>query len=94
MDCNMPIMNGIEATQCLVEMMRNSQVKTVPIVANTAFTEGEFVAQCLRAGMSFYSTVASFTPGIVEKPLSNKKVRELLILCKILVRAQRLNQCA
>lgn len=49
MDCQMPIMNGFEATRRIREL----GVRT-PIVALTASTVHDDIEDCFRAGMSFY----------------------------------------
>ena len=46
MDCQMPIMDGFEATRILKEMMRNGEVAKCPIIALTANNRDE---ECEKA---------------------------------------------
>jgi CheY-like chemotaxis protein len=55
MDCDMPIMNGYEATQQLCVLMQSGKVQKAPIIALTAFSEGQCLSQCQNSGMSDYS---------------------------------------
>jgi len=48
MDCNMPVMNGYDATQAI----RDSGDTKTPIVALTAHTMQEEIDKCLNAGMN------------------------------------------
>ena len=51
MDCQMPIMDGFEATRILVRMMKNNEVKRVPIIALTANNSEDDIKRCLDCGM-------------------------------------------
>lgn len=75
MDCQLPVMDGFEATHLIrkYELHKKKQtgsgeVKHVPIVAMTANVSEEDRQRCLAAGMDFYLT----------KPISRTKVLELL----------------
>jgi len=52
MDCNMPVMDGYEATTRLKEMMREGIINPIPIVALTAFSTVEDKKRCYLSGMS------------------------------------------
>lgn len=67
MDIQMPLMNGIEATQTLRTLPR-SDAKTVPVIAMTADAFAEDVERCLKAGMN----------GHVSKPIDPKKLLDTL----------------
>ncbi len=68
MDCEMPKMNGFEATK-IIRKCQNGQPRVAcPIVALTAHVLTEHVEQCLAAGMNDH----------LSKPLHLKELRELL----------------
>jgi CheY-like chemotaxis protein len=52
MDCDMPVMDGIQATKILKEEMKNGKLPAMPIVACTAFASQYHLDKCLEAGMS------------------------------------------
>ncbi len=56
MDCEMPVMNGLEATAELVDKMRAGEISEVPIIACTAFKDEEQRDACFDCGMSAYLT--------------------------------------
>lgn len=51
MDCNMPEMDGIEATRRIRELELQRALPRTPIVALTAHAFSEIVQQCRDAGM-------------------------------------------
>lgn len=53
MDFEMPIMNGIKATQRLVQMMKSHQIPEIPIIALTAYLDER--NNCINAGMKDFS---------------------------------------
>ena len=65
MDCQMPEMDGLEATRKLREL---SQYKTTPIIAMTAFVFSEDIQHCLDAGMT----------EVLKKPFKKTELEELL----------------
>ncbi|MDX1695220.1 MAG: response regulator, partial [Ketobacteraceae bacterium] len=67
MDCQMPVMDGFEATREIRQMHNGNQ--HVPIVAVTANTLSEDEAQCYDAGMN----------GFVPKPINQKVIQSLLL---------------
>ncbi len=66
MDCEMPTMDGWEATRAIRSL--DSPVKDVPIVALTAHAVPELVNRCFESGMSNY----------VAKPLVQSQLRKAL----------------
>lgn len=64
MDCNMPDMDGFEAT----DIIRKGQFKHIPIVAMTANAMEGDRERCLAAGMNDY----------ISKPIKNDKLAEIL----------------
>ena len=69
MDCQMPVMDGYEATSVLRRMMSAREIKEYPIVALTANNrDDEHDKRCEEAGMS----------GHVAKPLQVDELEEVL----------------
>ena len=66
MDCQMPVMDGFEATRAIRQLTNGNQL--VPIVAVTANTMSEDEARCYDCGMN----------GFVPKPINQKTVQGLL----------------
>lgn len=67
MDCQMPKLDGIEATKIIRKM--DGTTSKIPIVAITAHAESEDRMKCLDAGMSDYIS-KPFTKGILNEVLS------------------------
>ena len=53
MDCNMPIMDGFEATKRIKEYVQERYIR---IAALTAYTNKEFMEKCMGSGMDDYLT--------------------------------------
>jgi len=51
MDCQMPIMDGFEATKKLNQMMKNQELPMIPIIGCTAFSSKEKLDECIKCGM-------------------------------------------
>ncbi len=65
MDCNMPIMDGFQATTEIRKYFDSSQIH---IAALTAYASDAFEAKCRLAGMDTFLT----------KPISEEKIKELV----------------
>ncbi|MBO1531015.1 response regulator [Psychrobacter sp. F1192] len=63
MDCRMPVMNGLQATQAI-----RTQQDDIPIVALTANNTEEDINACLQVGMNAFLT----------KPIDQSKLQEVL----------------
>ncbi|MEE9383038.1 MAG: response regulator [Nannocystaceae bacterium] len=71
MDCEMPIMNGYEATTAI----REEQGEAAPqIVATTAYASGLHRVRCKHAGMDVF----------VAKPMTLAKLRDAMDKCQAL----------
>jgi len=69
MDCEMPVMDGFEASRRLKSMMDNKAIPIVPIYALSANKENEKILEaCTKAGMSGYLT----------KPLKSEDLDRIL----------------
>ena len=51
MDCNMPLMNGWEASRVLNEIMEKGEIQDIPIIACTGYYDEESTRKCIDAGM-------------------------------------------
>eukprot|EP01016_Furgasonia_blochmanni_P049975 TRINITY_DN7657_c0_g1_i2.p1 TRINITY_DN7657_c0_g1~~TRINITY_DN7657_c0_g1_i2.p1 ORF type:complete len:411 (+),score=71.66 TRINITY_DN7657_c0_g1_i2:63-1295(+) len=69
MDCDMPVMNGYEASRELKSMMKKGQIAKTLIIACTAFAFQSELDKCLEAGMDDYLT----------KPVNSKQLEECLL---------------
>ncbi|CAD8074918.1 unnamed protein product [Paramecium primaurelia] len=69
MDYQMPIMNGIEATKQLINMMNKSQIPQIAIIGLTAFTCQKDIDNCLKAGMQ----------EVLAKPLNIQELKHILL---------------
>ena len=63
MDCNMPEMDGFEASRHIINLKPD-----MPIAAFTGLTYGEDIKKCLEAGMRFH----------IAKPLKKSILKNLL----------------
>ena len=68
MDCNMPIMDGWEATEILTEMMKRGEIQDIPIIACTAYCDEENIQKCFASGMK----------EILKKPAMKKDISDTL----------------
>ena len=74
MDCNMPLMDGWEATEILRTMMLQGEVQNVPIIACTAYCDKESKNKCFKSGMN----------EIITKPISKNSIRQLFQKYKVI----------
>ena len=68
MDCQMPIMNGYEATTLLTTMMQEGRIREVPIIGCTAFSAKDKLEECIRCGMK----------EVINKPVVKNKLEEVV----------------
>ena len=68
MDCQMPEMDGYEASRRIKAMVEEGAIPNVPIIALTAQTGKEDRDHCIQAGMDNY----------LKKPVSIERLREVL----------------
>ena len=68
MDCQMPVMDGFEATRIITTMIADNQIPETPIVALTANAMQGDRERCLDVGMNDYAT----------KPIRKKALIDLL----------------
>ena len=68
MDCQMPVMDGYEATRRIRDAFSNVRNHDVPVIAITAFAMEEDKEKCLQAGMNDY----------ISKPFLKKDVEAAL----------------
>ena len=67
MDCNMPIMNGYEATKQIRLLIRENEIRNCLIVAVTAYDSPENENLCYEAGMDY----------VLTKPVSINNIKML-----------------
>ena len=68
MDCNMPVMDGWEATKEILSLIAAKTIDDLIIVACTAFDDAENLMRCGEAGMKY----------IIQKPVNQDKLADLL----------------
>ena len=68
MDCQMPVMDGFEATRLLSQKMKKGEIPFAPIIGCTAFSGQEKFKKCLKNGMK----------DVINKPVMKEKVMEIL----------------
>ena len=54
MDCQMPIMDGYEASIVVTKMMDEDEIPVIPIIACTAHALDEDIQKCKKSGMSIH----------------------------------------
>jgi len=68
MDYEMPVMDGITATEILTRMMKNKEIENIPIIGCSGHKEGEKIKEGLKSGMD----------EVVEKPVQREKLMKIL----------------
>lgn len=68
MDCNMPVIDGYEASSRLKSMMQKKEIRECPIIACSALVQPSEVERCRECGMD----------ECIEKPLDPRTVMRLL----------------
>jgi len=66
MDCQMPVMDGYDATRHIREIEKDNHFQPIPIVALTAGTNKEDKAKCREAGMDAYLTKPFSIPELTR----------------------------
>lgn len=74
MDCNMPIMNGYEASEALVNNMKDGLITTIPIIGTSAYSNEEELHRCQEAGMT----------EVIRKPITFSQLKLKLKEYKII----------
>ena len=74
MDCNMPFMDGYEATVCIREYLLNLGLDQPIIAAVTGHTEQQYVQRCFDCGMN----------QVFSKPIDIKSLRQMFLNIGIL----------
>ncbi len=75
MDCEMPIKNGFEAAAELTGQISTGEIKEIPIIACTAFTDDEQKNKCFENGMK----------GFLNKPVMLQELAKTLEDCGVTV---------
>jgi CheY-like chemotaxis protein len=68
MDCNMPVMDGFQATRRIRKMVNDGILPDITIIASTANTSPTDYEQCFLAGMNDY----------ISKPFSKDDLKSIL----------------
>lgn len=68
MDYQMPIKDGVQATEELIEMMNKKLIPVIPIIGCTAFVTKNEVNRCFESGMK----------DVIFKPLSKTIISEIV----------------
>ena len=74
MDCQMPIIDGYEATKILKQMMKDGEISNMPIIGCTAFTSKKQIDECFECGMD----------QVLLKPVLKDKLTEVLEQYKLI----------
>jgi CheY-like chemotaxis protein len=57
MDCNMPVMDGYEATERIMTMISEKEIAPMTVIGVTAYTSTEHLDNCIKSGMKCASIV-------------------------------------
>ena len=66
MDCNMPIINGFEASRKIIDLVHKKKIPPLHILALTANTSNKDIDECKESGME----------GFLAKPVSKQHLKE------------------
>jgi CheY-like chemotaxis protein len=69
MDCNMPFMDGYEATQSIRQYLYSRGISQPVIIAVTGHTEPAYVQRCIESGMN----------QVLSKPVDDKLLHKLFL---------------
>ncbi|GAA6203938.1 ATP-binding protein [Thalassotalea sp. SU-HH00458] len=75
MDCNMPVMNGYDATSAIRNGQAGEKYKSIPILAATANAMKGESEKCYEAGMNDYIT-KPLDPSVLVSKISNLVTKE------------------
>ena len=64
----MPVMDGIETTKEITDLIRNKEIESVPIIGCTAFVTTDQVLLCLKVGMN----------DVIFKPITKNIIKSVL----------------
>ncbi len=67
MDCEMPILDGLQATRKIRQWEQQQNLKPITIIALTAHALPEYQIRCREAGMNDYMTKPLLLPELAEK---------------------------
>jgi CheY-like chemotaxis protein len=73
MDCNMPFMDGYEATKDIREHLKSLNIDQPIIIGVTGHTEPEYIKKCLESGMN----------QVFSKPVDSDKIKKVLKSIKL-----------
>jgi two-component system sensor histidine kinase BarA len=75
MDCNMPVMDGYEATKEIRTLMEEVETRDRPFIcAVTGHVEEEYIKRCIDSGMD----------KVLQKPVPIIELRRILLQLKII----------
>mmetsp|Transcript_4067 Transcript_4067/g.3465 ORF Transcript_4067/g.3465 Transcript_4067/m.3465 type:complete len:131 (+) Transcript_4067:278-670(+) len=74
LDCNMPMMNGIECSKRIKQMINSKAIGETLVVGCTAYASEERVKECLMAGMH----------AVLKKPVKREELLKYMLKAEIL----------
>jgi CheY-like chemotaxis protein len=57
MDCNMPVMDGYQATEEIVSLFNSHEISKIIVIGVTAYTSTEHLENCMKSGMQEASNI-------------------------------------
>lgn len=76
MDCEMPVLDGLEATRQIRDWEKTHHMPTVPIIALTAHALPEYKQRCLDVGMNDYLSKPLLLEQLTSKLLNIQKTHK------------------
>ena len=80
MDVMMPVMDGMEATQCIRDLKREDAA-SIPIIAMTAQTTADIRETCRKAGMDDYIAKPIREEELAKVIRKSWKAKKSVMLC-------------
>jgi CheY-like chemotaxis protein len=74
MDCNMPEMDGFQASRIIKDQIHRFSLRDVQIMANSAYPQETYQTKCEEAGMT----------GYISKPNNIKEIKKELKKVKLI----------